>query len=322
MRKALVIGLDYYGDVENNLYGCVSDAYNVKTALDRHSDGTKNFDVQILTSSNENQIINNGYLSEMITELFKHESDIALFYFSGHGYINDDTGGALVSSDRNLIPLDKLLQCANESKAKNKIIILDCCHAGYVGKTDKSDYSLLCSGVTILAASDENQYAMEKNGSGVFTNLFVDALNGGAANLLGQITPGSVYAYIDQSLGAWDQRPIFKTNVKQFTPIRYTQPAICLEDLKKITEIFSEPGVALQLDPTFEEDRSFDPNKELPLPNEENVEVFKVLQKLVKVNLVVPIDADHMFYAAIESKSCKLTVLGEHYWKLITNDRV
>ena len=36
-------------------------------------------------------------------------------------------------------------------------------------------------------------------------NLFVDALNGSAADILGQITPGSVYAHIDQSLGAWSQ---------------------------------------------------------------------------------------------------------------------
>jgi len=36
---------------------------------------------------------------------------------------------------------------------------------------------------------------------GVFTGLLVDALSGGAANLVGDVTPGSVYAHIDQSLG-------------------------------------------------------------------------------------------------------------------------
>jgi len=35
----------------------------------------------------------------------------------------------------------------------------------------------------------------------VFTGLLVDALSGGAANLVGDVTPGSVYAHIDQSLG-------------------------------------------------------------------------------------------------------------------------
>jgi len=41
----------------------------------------------------------------------------------------------------------------------------------------------------------------------------VDALGGAAANLVGDVTPGSVYAHIDQSLGPWAQRPVFKTNV-------------------------------------------------------------------------------------------------------------
>ena len=42
-----------------------------------------------------------------------------------------------------------------------------------------------------------------------------------------------------------------------------------------------------------------------------------VLQKYNRVNLVVPVDAPHMWHAAIESKAYKLTVLGEHYRSLI-----
>lgn len=56
----------------------------------------------------------------------------------------------------------------------------------------------------------------EINGHGVFTDLLLQALQGGAANITGQITPGSVYAYIDQALGEWKQKPIFKTNIKRF----------------------------------------------------------------------------------------------------------
>ena len=46
MRKALVVGIDYYESI-NSLHGCVNDAYAVKAVLDRHSDGTKNFDAII-----------------------------------------------------------------------------------------------------------------------------------------------------------------------------------------------------------------------------------------------------------------------------------
>jgi hypothetical protein len=52
--------------------------------------------------------------------------------------------------------------------------------------------------MTILTASTAEQYAMEVEGggAGVFKNLFIDALGGSAANLVGEITPGAVYAHI------------------------------------------------------------------------------------------------------------------------------
>jgi hypothetical protein len=150
---------------------------------------------------------------------------------------------------------------------------------------------------------------MEKNGSGLFTSLMVDALNGGASNLLGVITPGALYAHIDQSLGPWEQRPLFKTNVTSFTAIRRVNPPISLEVLRAIKEIFPDPAVKFSFDPDFEPDS--------PHPDKRKMEIFKKLQAMNKVNLVKPVDEDHMYFAAINSKSCQLTILGEHYWKLV-----
>ena len=48
-------------------------------------------------------------------------------------------------------------------------------------------------------------------------------------------------------------------------------------------------------------------------PNPSNTAIFSILQKFNRVNLLVPVNAPHMYHAAMESKSCKLTVLGEHY---------
>lgn len=78
--------------------------------------------------------------------------------------------------------------------------------------------------------------------------MLVDALSGSAANLTGDITPGSIYAHIDQSLGAWEQRPVFKTNVKQFVSLRKSSPSISIEDLRKITTLFPTPGYSFPLD--------------------------------------------------------------------------
>ena len=325
MRKALIVGIDYYQNV-SQLYGCVNDSYSVKSVLERNSDGTLNFDIMHETASNDSQIITRGSLKDKITQLFADDSEIALFYYAGHGYI-ENNGGYLVTSECTRgddgLALDEVLNIANNSNAKNKIIILDSCHSGIAGNISSiENRAILSEGVTILTASSESQYAQEENGHGVFTTLLVDALNGSASNLVGEISPASVYAHIDQSLGAWEQRPIFKTNIKKFISLRKVQAPISLDDLKMITILFEEVNSIFQLDPTFEPNRDNTDLKDLPEPIEDNVEKFRILQKFNRINLVIPIDEEHMYYAAMNSKSCKLTSLGEHYWNLVKKERL
>lgn len=317
MRKALIVGINYYQYI-SPLQGCVNDAYSVKSVLDRHSDGTINFSTGLMVATDTNSLISRKNLKEKAIELFRDDSDVAFFYFSGHGYL-ESTGGYLITSDckngDDGLPMNELLLIANDSPARNRIIVVDSCHSGQMGTPEiKDDKAILKEGMTILTASTGSQVALEMNGAGIFTNLLVDALSGSAANLVGNITPGSVYAHIDQSLGPWEQRPIFKTNVKSFTTLRKVQPPISLSDLKLIIELFTNPGDEFPLDPSYEPDSD--------LPSDENVEKFKVLQRFNRVNLVIPVEEEHMYYAAMNSRSCKLTVLGVHYWNLIKNERI
>ena len=200
---------------------------------------------------------------------------------------------------------------------------MDSCHSGIAGTPPSTaSRATLSEGLTILTASTKDQYATEKNGSGVFTTLFVDALNGGAANLTGDITPGSVYAHIDQSLGGWEQqRPIFKTNVRQFVSLRKVNPPIPILDLRRITEFFPRPGFKFYLDPTYEPEMK-GRDEGMPPPNPENTPVFSILQRYNRLNLLIPEGAPHMWNAAMESKACKLTVLGEHYRRLVKKGRI
>jgi len=210
---------------------------------------------------------------------------------------------------------------ANASPAKSKVLILDSCHSGITGTPSASgNNAVLSEGMTILTASSATQYAQEENGSGVFTSLLVDALSGGAANLVGDITPGSIYAHIDQSLGPWEQRPIFKTNVNTFTSLRKVQAPISLSDLKKLTEFFESPSDEFPLNPSFEPQPPA-PNHGIS-PDPANTAKFSILQKLNRLNLVKPVGEDHMYFAAMNSKTCKLTVLGEHYWKLVSKNMI
>jgi hypothetical protein len=327
MRKALIVGIDHYDHI-SALSGAVNDAYSVKTVLERNADGTLNFATpKLMTGTGPATSITRTQLRAAVEELFNDDADIALFYFAGHGYI-DDTGGFLCASDcqsgHDGLALSEVMSMANQSGAKNKVIILDSCHGGIAGTSAVAkQVAEISDGVTILTASTADQYAMETGaGSGVFTSLLVDALSGAAANLVGSITPGSVYAHIDQSLGNWAQRPVFKTNVKKFVSLRETDAPIALADLQKLTKLFQLPTSQLALDPSYEPERSGNEDASVPAPDPAKNADFAVLQNLVKVNLVRPLDAPHMWHAAMGSKACELTVLGQHYWNLVNKDLV
>lgn len=323
-RIALVVGINYYEHV-SSLYGCVDDAYSVKAVLERHGGGIINFGCKILTGTGQGDMVSRGELKDQVEQLFTTAAEIALFYFAGHGHI-EATGGYLVASDASRgdegLSLAEVLTLANASPASNKLIILDSCHSGIAGTPPGlGDTSALREGMTLLTASTADQYATEENGRGVFTTLLVDALNGGAANLTGDISPGSVYAHIDQSLGPWEQRPVFKTNVKEFVSLREVEPPIPVADLRRIPVFFPTPGSEFRLDPSYEPELAGrEPG--MPPPDPEHTTVFAVLQSYEGVGLLVPVDADHMWHAAMQSKSCRLTALGEHYRRLAEKGRI
>lgn len=325
MRKALIVGIDHYAHI-NSLSGCVNDALSVKAVLERHADRTVNFATpRVITGTGRADIVEKHFLKDAVRELFNGDADIALFYFAGHGYI-EDTGGFLCAGDCRTgddgLALSEVMTLANNSRAKNKVIILDSCHSGIAGDTSNlAGFAEIKEGTTILTASTAEQYAMEApgGGSGVFTNLFVDALGGAAANLVGDVTPGSVYAHIDQSLGPWAQRPVFKTNVKTFVSLRKAAPPIDLADLQAIIKHFPSTDYQFPLDPSYEPERSEEQRNDstIPAPNPVNNATFSILQQYVKVNLVRSVGAPHMWHAAMQRKACELTVLGKHYWKLV-----
>ncbi len=324
MRKALIVGINHY-NLGGNLYGCVSDALSLEDLLKRHGDGRVNFDCRTLTATDVSNLIERDTLKDEIESLFSESCEIALFYFAGHGHF-EASGGYLLASDAkrgdNGISLHEILTYANKSPATNKIIILDSCHSGIAGESPiAGEHSILSEGLTILTASTKEQYASEEDDRGVFTTLLTDALSGGAANIIGDITPGSVYAHIDQSLGAWEQRPVFKTNVKNFVSLRSVPSSIPLDELRMITTFFPTRDFEFKLDPTYEpEERGR--SKGMPPPNPKHVTIFGILQKYNRLHLLVPHEAPHMWHAAMESKGCKLTALGEHYHRLVKKHRI
>lgn len=312
MKKTLAIGINNYPTAA--LRGCINDALAFSEIMRTNGDGSPNFDVKLATDVQRKSI-----MAGLIRDLFSGACETAVLYFSGHGYHNE-LGGYLVTPDARQhdegVSMEDILKIANQSQIKNKMIILDCCHSGVMGspKWGGGIATQIVPGVTILAASTDIESAIEVNGHGVFTNLLLDALQGGASDLRGHITPGSVYAYIDQALGPWDQRPVFKTNITHFTSLRTVTPQVPIDILRKIIEYFPVASHIFPLNPEYE--------YTCPKGRLEKISVFKHLQKFESVGLVVPIDEEHMYWAAMNSKSCKLTVLGHHYWRLVMDRRL
>ena len=315
MRKALVVGINDYPNAP--LRGCVNDAIAIGTVFGTHGDGAPNFGIKLLTSPSET--ITRPKLKAEIEALFAGDPDVALLYFSGHGVITS-LGGYIVTTDFKKydegVSMDDILNLANHSKAKDKIIILDCCHSGALGSPTLtgSNVAQLSEGLSVLTASRDSESALEIDGCGVFTALVVNALQGGAADLRGHITPGSIYAYVDQALGPWDQRPIFKTNVTRFTSLRTITPPVSHATLRKLIDYFPKPQDEHKLDRSYE---FTEPTADLV-----KVAIMKDLQKFVSVGLVAPFGEEHMYYAAMNSKSCRLTALGFQYWRLVTEKRL
>jgi len=215
--------------------------------------------------------------------------------------------------------MQELFAYINNSPVKEVIVILDCCHSGALGRIPALQSSTISirEGISILTASRESESAVEINGSGVFSSLVCDALSGGAADLAGVVTPAGVFAHVEQSFGAWEQRPLFKSYVSRSTPLRKTKPKIDFSHLRVLPQLFSEATTIFQLDRSYEETE-----KDFARP--ENVAVFKRLKKFQTVGLVqVNREPDpDLYWACLEEKTCQLTPLGRFYWHLAKAGRI
>ena len=60
----------------------------------------------------------------------------------------------------------------------------------------------------------------------------------------------------------------------------------------------------------------------MPNPDPENTRTFAILQRYNRLNLLVPVNVPHMWNTAMESESCRLTALGEHYRRLVEKSRI
>ena len=324
-KAALLVGIDDYPGAP--LPGCVQDARSLETLLTKNEDDSPNFACVPLHApqGGTGPVITRALLRDQVKEILAKKVDMALIYFSGHGTVTS-RGGFLVTQDWSPgdegVGMHEVVEAANDCKIAQVTIIVDACFSGKLGTAPaiKEDRAILREGVAILAASSPDEVAVLRGGKSLFTSLVCGALEGGGADVRGEVTSASIYAYAEQIMGPLEQRPMYKANVARLDALRTCRPIVAPEILRKLPTYFPKPDHIYPLDPAYEPDHKQHPPGTIPDAKKEAI--FAELQKVRDARLLVPVGASHLFFAAIQSKACRLTPLGHFYWRLANEGRL
>jgi hypothetical protein len=172
----------------------------------------------------------------------------------------------------------------------------------------------LREGVTILAASRSSEAAMETGIRGIFTALLLAALTGGAADVRGNVSAAAIYAFIEQALGAWDQRPLYKSYASTLAPVRRCEPHVTDTLLRQLPNYFASEDHRYQLDPTYEFTH--------PSHTPEHVAIFDAFKLYRDARLLRPVQDKDLYFAALNATAVALTPLGRFYWRLAQQGRI
>jgi Caspase domain len=323
-RRALLVGIDKYQH-GTGLTGCEADAQAMSNLLQFNENKSPNYDCHLVTNTEDSPVTRKalrGYWDDLFGNDLDDNPDDILFYFSGHG-TPTKAGGFLVTYDGEDgdpgLPMDELLKLADKSKARSILLILDCCYSGHLGNPAILQGSLenrayLREGITILAASRPTESAVEVEGFGVFTKLVLGALSGGAADVRGRVSAASIYAYVEQALGAWEQRPLYKSHADHLPPVRLCEPAVSDDLLRELPKIFQSAHSLFSMAPSFEYTD--------PSANPAHVAFFDKFKQLRNASLLLTEEKKDLYFVALESKSVKLSPLGQFYWNLAKKGRI
>jgi hypothetical protein len=147
-----------------------------------------------------------------------------------------------------------------------------------------------------------------------FTELVLSALDGGAANVRGQLSAAAIYGYVEQAFGSWQQQPMYKSHAHQLSPLRLCNASVSDELLRQLPTLFRSPYAKFAMDPSFEYTTE--------QANQDNVHTFDLFKKLRNSNLLTTEDELDLYFVALQSIYVQLTPLGKFYWRLAKDGRL
>ena len=216
MIKSILVGVSEYSDSRYNIPQIANDLYVMRKALTVGLNA--NSDDIVLCG--ENGTVYTSELKKAFDELLcsLNIDDTFLFYFSGHGGKKNNKTN-LVFSD-NCISLETIIKRIDGMSCKNKIVIIDCCHAG-------SKNSLLLPSIDIRKAIDE----FVGHGCAVMASCGLDEVSGFDTKL-----PISLYTKIIYE--AFTSRSLIKNGRKSLEDIN--------EYIDRLVKIANEGAFVVQ----------------------------------------------------------------------------
>jgi caspase domain-containing protein len=201
-RLAVLVGVNHYDD--NLSFGQLTVCAHDATKLAEHlvTGGFEPRRIHLLTDQEEQEkwplyaiILTKLEVVAKATE----EDDLLLFYFSGHGQIDAETGKAYLiprngtgaALRRTAIAIQDVKEIMLNAKAKQKVIVLDACHSG-ANSGIKASRSMSPSfienvftqaeGLAIISSCTGGQFSYEwpEKECSVFTFYLLEALRGHA----------------------------------------------------------------------------------------------------------------------------------------------
>ncbi len=227
-RYALVIGIGKYANL-NELSKPASDAQAVAEVLRKHG-GFQ--DVKLLNGTKAKPgWLDYDTLDEALTKFLKQAANQdTLIYFSGHGFTLEESRfvkrGYLATSsckvkfkDKRIISqeegfsFDDLNGLVQEANLSSLLMLLDCCHSGFLIEDDLVKKSLLTfsrNNYCLIAAcrSFQEAYALKSKNHSVFTGTLLESLLQENARQ-GVVTALDAFGHIDRELRGSGQEPIF-----------------------------------------------------------------------------------------------------------------
>lgn len=249
--QGLLVGVNYYHDpLINRLRFAVNDAQELHQTLFDSAYNFKSRKIDLLLSAdiNANEALRRSILKKL-SQVAQNtsENDLLLFYFSGHGDLvagdpylcPSDTESDYVSDTA--IPLARVREIIEASRASVKLLIFDACHLGARLGTKGFDDSKVFSektksifqgvkGLAMLASSAREETSLEtaEKEHGIFTYFFLEALRNYLVvdkNDDAQISVTEIFNYVASNLRAHGQQPTIILEGSGDLPMFYVSPS-------------------------------------------------------------------------------------------------